>query len=418
MNKLKLILPILSAALIGYYAGRHSSDPDVQAINTGHAQGDHLPEIAASTRDGYVCPMHAEIVTSIAGSCPICGMDLVKVTHVDQPDAGTYPEVRIDPAVVHNLGIRTEQVVVGDMRRNVETIGKITRIDPTARRIMTPPMDGELIYIADKQDGDTVKAGELLFTIMSEELAELEAAFRQAYQSGDRAAASAMIPRLRDMGISPEQIALLQAGTGSNLPAEVYAFEDSFIYARRGRVGEQARTGFTVFNLGGNYQVIEVTAEIFERQWGWVEEGQPATMKVRGLPGKVFNGKVVRVEPPVGYTTRSLEVALKFNTDDPGLAQSMFAHVSILAPPKKNVLMISRQALIRTGAGERVVLAQTDGHYQPVPVVAGEEAGDIIEILAGLAAGDRVVASGQFLIDSESNVLSGLRRMSSGADAP
>jgi Cu(I)/Ag(I) efflux system membrane fusion protein len=119
----------------------------------------------------------------------------------------------------------------------------------------------------------------------------------------------------------------------------------------------------------------------------------------------------VRVEPPVGYTTRSLEVALKFKTDHPGISQSMFAHVSILGQAKRNVLTVPSDTVIRTGEGERVVLVRGDGRYQPVPVVAGDEAGGRTEIVSGLEAGDEVVASGQFLIDSESNLLSGFRRM-------
>jgi Cu(I)/Ag(I) efflux system membrane fusion protein len=191
----------------------------------------------------------------------------------------------------------------------------------------------------------------------------------------------------------------------------VYAFENGFVYTRRGKVGEQVHSGFTVFNVGGNYRVIEVTAEIFERQWGWIEEGQTARMTVRGLPGSVFTGTVVRVEPPVGYTTRSLEVALKFKTDDPGISQSMFAHVSIIGQPTSHVLLVPRDAVIRTGDGQRVVVVRGDGSYQPVRVVAGEEGDGMVVIISGLEEGDRVVASGQFLIDSESNLLAGFRRM-------
>jgi len=408
----KFLITVIFAALLGFLAGRYSGGSDDQSLTTNHDHGDHLPTIAAVGRR-YVCPMHAEIVSDQQGSCPICAMDLVinrKAQSGDDEDGG-LPVVTIEPSVVHNLGIRTATVEKGVLHRSIETIGKITRVDPTARRIITPPVRGELVYIADKHDGDLIEEGELLFRVSSVELIEIEKEFQQAYRSGDRASATSMIPRLREMGLTPEQIARLQAGEEADFPVEVYAFEDGFIFARRGFVGESVHTGFTVFNVGGGYKVIEVTAEIFERQWGWVEEGQTATMTVRGLPGTVFEGKVVRVEPPVGYTTRSLEVALKFRTDHPGISQSMFAHVSILGQPKKNVLTVPADSVIRTGEGERVVLVRGDGRYQPVPVVAGEEAGGIVEILSGLEEGEQVVASGQFLIDSESNLLTGFRRM-------
>jgi len=358
--------------------------------------------------------MHAEIVTEAPGSCPICGMDLVAQadTEEEASDAAAgLPVVTVTPAVVHNLGIRTARAEYGELRHSIETIGKITRVDPMARRTITPPIRGELVAIADREAGDHIKAGELLFAVSSEALFEHEKAFQEAFLGGDRATANAMVPKLSRMGLSPEQIAALQSGEAPTLPVEVHAFEDGFVYTRRGRIGEQVHTGFTVFNVGGNYRVIEVTAEIFERQWGWVAQGQRAHMRVRGLPGTVFEGEVVRVEPPVGYTTRSLEVALRFKTNDPALSHSMFAHVSIMGAPRTGVLLVPTDSVIRTGEGDRVVRLLGEERFQPVAVVAGEESGGMIEIRSGLQAGDRVVASGQFLIDSESRLSAGLRRL-------
>ncbi len=404
-----LIFTALLAGLGGYLVGHWEASDESQ-----HAATTLEPLVADAVASHYVCPMHAEIVSDHPGSCPICGMDLVKQAAPQaQADTTGFPQVEISPAVEHNLGVRTAEVVHGDLQRRIETIGKITRVDPMARRTITPPIRGELVYIADKQQGDFIDAGELLFTVTSDELLEHEKTFQETFRSGDRATANAMIPKLSDMGLSSEQIARLQSGEDPVMPVEVHAFEDGFVYTRRGRPGEKVHTGFTVFNVGGNYRVIEVTAEIFERQWNWVKEGQQARMVVRGLPGTVFEGKVVRVEPPVGYTTRSLEVGLRFKTNNPELTQSMFAHVSIDGQSRKNVLTIPTDSVIRTGSGDRVVKVLGEGRYQPVKVVAGEEAGGRIEIRSGLKAGDKVVASGQFLLDSESSVLAGLQRMHS-----
>lgn len=399
-----LLFTALIAGFLGYLAGNKGpgiAEPALESV------------AVANTASHYVCPMHAGIVSNEQGSCPVCGMELVvqQAINVSASEDG-LPLVTISPSVMHNLGVRTATAAYGDLQRSIETIGKITRVDPMARRTITPPIRGELVSIADKQDGDFVTAGELLFTVKSDELFEHEQAFQQAFQSGDRATANAMIPQLSKMGLSPEQIARLQTGEEAQIPVEVYAFEDGFIYTRRGFVGEKVHTGFTVFNVAGDYRVIEVTAEIFERQWGWVEQGQKAHMTVRGLPGTVFEGDVVRVEPPVGYTTRSLEVVLKFKTDNPELSQSMFAHVSIAGQPRSHVLMVPTDSVIRTGKSDRVVLMRGENRFQPIPVVAGEEAGGMIEIRSGLEAGDQVVASGQFLIDSESNLQAGFRRLS------
>ena len=403
-----LLITALVAGFLGYLVGQL---PLRGAGNPG-ATHQTLDAVADSSTTGYICPMHAAITADAAGSCPICGMDLVQQeTGAAQDPAHGLPTVTVPSSVAHNLGIRTATVEHGDLQRSIETIGKITRVDPMARRTITPPIRGELLSIADRQAGDLLNAGEFLFSVGSEELYEHQKSFQDAYQSGDKATANAMIPALSEMGMSSEQIADLQAGAEARMPVAVHAFEDGFIYTRRGRVGEQVHTGFTVFNVGGNYRVIEVTAEIFEQQWSWVKEGQQARMTVRGLPGVVFEGKVVRVEPPVGYTTRSLEVGLKFKTENTELSQSMFAHVSIVGQPLRNVLLVPTDTVIRTGQGDRVVVVRGSNNFQPTPVVAGEESDGMMEIRSGLQVGDKVVASGQFLIDSESSLRAGLRRL-------
>ncbi len=403
MSKI-LFISILVASFSGYLMGqRLQDDPNKNKEEKSTVE---------SKRITYTCPMHAEIVQHEKGSCPICGMDLVKQKFNDAAvSENGLPVVTVSSPVIHNLGIRTSVARNGELKRSIETIGKITRVDAMARRTITPPIRGELVYIADKREGDLVEAGELLFSVQSDELFEHQKTFQDTYLSGDRATANAMIPQLSEMGLTPEQIALLQSNNKPQLPVSVYAFEDGFIYTRRGQLGEKVHTGFTVFNVGGNYRVIEVTAEIFEQQWGWVKDGQTARMTVRGLPGIIFEGLVVRVEPPVGYTTRSLEVGLHFKTDNMGLSQSMFAHISIEGQSLMNVLLVPTDSVIRTGQGDRVVLLRGENQFQPVSVVAGEEADGLIEIRSGLQAGDMVVASGQFLIDSESSLRAGLRRL-------
>jgi len=414
----KVILFIIISASAGFFIGQ---------MNNGSITNEHQASSDANHKthqhsDTYVCPMHAEIVADEKQSCPICGMDLVKakfdsakenaqkITEKNTSPENNLPNVQITSSVAHNLGIKTARVERGSLKRSVETIGKITRVDPMARRTITPPIRGELLYIAEKYQGDMVEYGELLFTMTSKKLIDMQQKYQDAFLAGDRATATGMIPELRQMGLSLEQIGMLQASK-KPMPVSVYAFEDGFVYTRRGKVGESVHTGFTIFNVGGNYQVIEVTAEIFERQWAWVSEGQEAIMTVRGLPGIPFEGKVVRVDPPVGYTTRSLEVALKFRTNNQQLSQSMFAHISIVGQPKENVLIVPTDTVIKTGKGDRVVLMQGENNFQPVEVVAGEESNGFTEIRSGLSEGDAVVASGQFLIDSESSLQAELRRM-------
>ena len=225
--------------------------------------------------------------------------------------------------------------------------------------------------------------------------------------------ATTIITKLVKMGLSTEQIAQLHDGALPTFPAKIFAREDGYIFTRRGQKGDAVTSAFTVFNLGGNYQVIEVTVEIFERQWDLVKEGQSATMQLRNLPGKTFQGLVERVDEPVGYTTRALETRIKFKTDIKGLTQSTFARVIIQGKTINNVIIVPRDAVIQTAQGSRIVKLKKNGSFQPLEVEIGDESDGKVEIKSGIKEGDKIVVSGQFLIDSESNLISALNRMSS-----
>lgn len=410
---------IIAVLFMGFYFGSNLFSSDEKQTTESLNQEKSLDQILSNNKNKYICPMHSHILSHEAASCPICGMDLVINQSLEQAsfnnqDHNDFDEVKISPLIVHNLGVRIARVKRANLNHSIETIGKITRVDPMARTRITSPINGTLVEMVNKYGGDKVEQDEFLFSVASDELFNLEKVFQDAFLSGDKATSSGMIPKLVSMGLDAEQIAKLQNGEEANFPAKVYAIEDGFIFTRRGESGDPVTSSFTVFNLGGNYQVIEVTVEIFERQWDLVKEGQKATMQLRNLPGKIFHGLVERVDEPVGYTTRALESRLKFKTNHKGMTQSTFARIIIDGKSKPNVLLLPRDAVIRTGHGERVVKVNSEGVFQPVKVSIGEEANGLIEIISGLEEGDQVVTSGQFLIDSESNLLSGLKRFSNG----
>lgn len=395
---------------------------------------------------GFICPMHSHITSPHEGKCPICGMDLVPQAQSaamtgaammsEAPEAHEAPEhqampdtpghsdklapsmnkpgapVQLANSVKNTLGLRLAKVARGDMSREIETVGKITRVDSTARVIVSSPVAGKLTFIADKVQGDDVKQGDLLFSVDSDELKENQRNFLSAIKQGKTEEAETLAGTLALQGLSVEQITRLRNGAEPTMTADFYAQKDGFVFIRRGETGDDVTPGFTVFNIGGDKRQIEVTAELFEQQWGWVQEGQKAELDIRGMPGKVFVGTLVRIDPPVGFTTRSLEVRIVFESDDKGISPNVFGRVRIKAYPRHNILMVPSEAVIRTGNGDRVVVVRDDGAFQTMPILVGEESSGMMEVLSGLSGGETVVVSGQFLIDSESSRLADLERLS------
>lgn len=378
---------------------------------SGFVRHEAAPEVSVNE---YTCPMHHHIHSGHAGHCPICGMDLVKVSTLETAanHDQTLPVVAVAPGIRNKLSIRTATVTRGNLKSNIDALGKITRVDPTGRRVITPPISGKLTYIANKSQADEVQSGERLFSVMSDALQQMESQYQTRFRRGQIALAKRLIPKLLGAGLSQEAIELLRHGAAPEIPVSVYSQEPGVVLTRRGEAGQAVTTGVTIFSLGSDYQIIEVTAEIFERQWPKLAEGQAATMRVRGVPGKVFHGSLTRVEPPVGYTTRSLEIKLKFKTQDKNLSQSTFAHVSIEGRVRHDLILVPSEAVIRTGTGNRVVVIDKDGNFAPVRVETGEESLGQTEVLSGLRPEQKVVVSGQFLIDSESNIMAGFQRLS------
>ncbi|NND64543.1 MAG: efflux RND transporter periplasmic adaptor subunit, partial [Gammaproteobacteria bacterium] len=160
-----------------------------------------------------------------------------------------------------------------------------------------------------------------------------------------------------------------------------------------------------------------VLAEVFERQADWVKKDQTAYVELDFLPGQSWQGLVDYVYPELNQQTRTLKVRLRFDNPSELLRPNMFARVTIDANAVENVVHVPREAVIRGGATNRVVVTLGNGKYRSQPVELGIESGDRVEIREGLSKNDVVVTSGQFLIDSESNIESALARMADESDA-
>ena len=158
---------------------------------------------------------------------------------------------------------------------------------------------------------------------------------------------------------------------------------------------------------------VWIIADVFDTEAAWVSAGDRARMTLPAFPGETWEGEVDYVYPTAEMMTRTVQVRLRFPNPGHRLRPNMFANVMIGAEPKQNVLTIPQSAVIRSSKGDRVILALGEGKFRPAEVRAGMESGGKVEVLAGLADGERVVVESQFLIDSEASLTSGLLRMAS-----
>jgi len=387
----------------------NSADSMTPSETLDTAMKDTALEHAAKHADSkYVCPMHPSVISDDPKAiCPICGMDLVLIE--SGGDAGV---VKLTSTVINSLGVRTEKVKRKTLYRRIDSVGYID-VDENNIRLVSLRTDGWIEHLAVKTSGERVTAGQLLFEVYSPALVNAQDEYLQASDHSNELLMKASEERLKALGVSVEQINELSQTHKVEQLVRVFAPQSGIVSKLNVREGQYVKPSQAVLDLV-DLSSVWLMVDIFERQSDWVEVGQRAEATLPFMPGKSWEGKVEYIYPSLDASTRSLKVRLRFDNVSEDLKPNMYADVSIFAKPKKDVLAIPREALIRTGNEKRVVVAIGEGKYVPMSVQTGMETDSSIEIIRGLGEGDDVVTSSQFLIDSESSLKAGLAKMAGG----
>ncbi len=358
----------------------------------------------------WVAPMDPNFRRDKPGLSPM-GMDLIPVYEGAEPGAGPEDEkaLKISAAVINNMGVRTADVVRRTLHLKIDTVGFIVPDDELTRDVHVRS-EGWIEKLLVKTAGERIKKGELLFKLYSRALTNAQAEYVQALKIGREGLAQAARTRLEALGMSERQIELVGQERKAHKLVDVYAPQDGYVVALNVREGMFIQPNTTVFTLA-DLSSVWVMVEVYEDQANLVETGQKVEMRLHFIPGKIWEGTVGYVYPTIDPQSRTVRVRLQFKNPGEELKPNMYAEITIQGQARENVLAIPREALIRSGKSERVILALGEGRFRPAQVVSGMESGDQIEIVVGLHEGERVVSSGQFLLDSEASLDASLLRM-------
>jgi len=355
----------------------------------------------------WVAPMDANYRRDKAGKSPM-GMELVPVYADEAGNDGS--SVTIAPEVIQNLGIRTAVAERSRLWRSIDTVGYVDFDESKVSHIHLRT-EGWIEHLAVHSEGDRIRKGEKLLELYSPELVNAQSEFVQALAGGNRSLIQASQERLSALGIPAEQIKTLKKSRKVNQNIVIRAPQDGVVSNLAVRHGMFIKPDKQVMSLA-DLSSVWLVAEIFERQADWVKVGQTAEVSLAFLPGHTWEGQVEYIYPSLDPKTRTLKARLRFPNPDEVLKPNMYANVKIYGGAKDDVVVIPVEALIRTGREERVVIALGDGRFESRTVTAGIESGDWVAIIEGIQPGDRVVTSGQFLIDSEASLKASTQRMS------
>jgi len=370
----------------------------------------------------YVCPMHPQIVRDDPSSCPICGMDLVakEVGGLDD----TRPAVALGAAVVQSMGVRTARVERGTLWKYIQTQGKVTYDDDRVIQVH-PRTAGWIENLYVRTDGVRVERKDDLADYFSPEVLWAQLDYIETLEENELDSfgapgaerspartfrARSGVDMLRYLKVPSMDVMSLERSMQPKEIIPIRAPQGGVIVehnVREGMFVTPADSMFTIVDLSE----VWVMVDIFEQQLAWVRPGLTAEIRTAAYPGKVWEGEVEFVYPEVHPKARTLRARLEFKNADELLMPNMFVEATIFGGPKRDVLILPREALILSGERELVVKALGGGRFQPVELTTGMWRGHQVEVLSGLEEGDEVVVSGQFLIDSESSLQASFLRM-------
>ncbi len=423
---------------------------------------------AGASKQLYTCGMHPQIIKDKPGDCPICGMKLqpirkqpggspaatgdtagmsapgprkVKFYKSTMTPGEISPTPRkdnmgmdmvpvyegesqgsaisIDPVTAQNMGLRTALVTRGAVRRKIRTFGAVD-YNESALSEVTTKFKGWIEKLYVDSTGALVHKGEPLFEIYSPDLYTAQNEYVLATARGTGMKENALI-KLKYWDVSPEQIAELEKTGQAKKTLSVSAPRDGIVVEKMVVEGQMVDAGMKLYRIA-DLSTVWVQAQVYEQDLGFIKLGQESLVSLSYLPDRKFRGRVTYIYPTVDEKTRTAKVRMEFHNPGFFLKPGMFATVEIESEIEADSVLVPDMAVLRSGEKNTVFIALDGGRFEPRAVTLGARSENYTyQVLGGLEEGERVVTSGQFMLDSESQLREAIQKMlqpQAAADTP
>jgi multidrug efflux pump subunit AcrA (membrane-fusion protein) len=451
-----VLLLVAALAIAHHFMSAAANHKDQMAMNATAAE-------KAEPKVLYHCPMHPNYVSDRPGKCPICGMDLVPFTPEEtepaQPGLDTHAPITLSPWRRQLIGLQVGTAEKRPVTRTIRAAGRVTYNEKTLAAVNLK-FGGWVEELMVKSVGDSVSKGSPLMAIYSPELLEAQRnylAARAALTSlGKDAPADARSlaeealrsarERLRLWDFTEEQLKEIESSQQAEHDVTIFSKADGVVTARNVTLGGNVEPGRDLFEIA-DLTTVWLLADVSESEAPLVKVGQQAKVALNSFPGEPpfdhaqggpehpaegpLTGTVSYIYPALDESTRTLRVRLECpNPDGPStdaqgrpepirtggrLKPGMFAAVSI-AVDLGEQLVVDDDAVLDTGLRQIVFVDKGEGRLEPREVVVGDRADGLAIIARGLEAGERIVTSGNFLVDSESRMKAALRQVGGKAE--
>jgi Cu(I)/Ag(I) efflux system membrane fusion protein/cobalt-zinc-cadmium efflux system membrane fusion protein len=444
---LTVVITLLIAGTAAWYAGYLGPREKAGGDMTMQAEDETL----------YTCGMHPQIIQEEPGNCPICGMKLVpkkkdkggektsgerEIAYwrapmnpneiYDEPGKSAmgmdlipvYEDelvggvnISIDPVVELNMGIRTTEVKRGPLTHTIRTYGHIT-YDETRMTRINLKFSGWLEKLHVDFTGEMVQKGQPLFDIYSPELItaqqdliEASRNYRARPTDTSKKVLDSVRRRLSYFDIGEGEISEIEKSGAVRQAVTIRSPFSGVVMKKDAFEGTYVASGTTVYEIA-DLSRVWVEAHIYEYELAAVQKGQPVDMTLPYLPGKHYSGRVSYVYPYLQRQTRDVVVRLEFDNPDLELKPDMYADVKIRTSVGETGIKIPARSVIRTGERNIVFIRRAPGEFTPREVTLGMPLdGGMVRVLKGVAPGETIVTSGQFMLDSESKLNESVQKL-------
>ena len=409
---------------------RNPMNPDVTSpVPAKDSMGmDYIPVYADKKQSSevneilfYRNPMNPSVTSPVPAKDSM-GMDYVPV-YADNEASKVAGTVKIDPVVVQNIGVRTAIARRASINRTIRAVGRVDFNEERMSRLH-PKVEGWIEEIRVDKTGQAVAKDDILLSLYSPKLVSTQQEYLLALNSlatltnspfdeirrGAEQLVKSSRERLQFLDVPKHQIKELERTRVIQKNLHIHSPVNGTVIRIGSRQG-QFVTPKTELYLIVDLNQVWVYADVYEYELPWVKVGDEVEMTLASAPGKIFKGTLSYVYPYAESKTRTTKVRMVFDNSELLLRPDMFADVRIKADAQSDAIVIPAEAVIRSGDRTQVFIVRGPGKFEPRIVTLGLESDGLVSVLVGVKAGDEVVTSAQFLVDSESKLREATAKM-------
>ncbi|WP_243371666.1 efflux RND transporter periplasmic adaptor subunit [Geotalea sp. SG265] len=386
-------------------------------------------QTVAQGKQLYTCSMHPFIIKDKPGTCPICGMELIKKIDNAAGGGAETPEQKQQAQMLGHVSLSPTQMVMAnvatiearrsDLNKEINAVG-IVQFDQSRQAKVTAWIGGRI----DKLNVDTVGAmvskNRPVAEVYSPDLVATQQEYLLAVKSRDQLKKSPIASisqngeglvqsakqRLLLFGVKESQIAALEKAGKPNIRLPIYTPLSGVVIEKMVQQGQYVNTGELLFNIA-DLSTVWVEVEVYENEFPNIHIGQRVEIRSQSFPGKAFSGKVSYIYPFLDPKTRTVKARVEMPNPGMKLKPDMFVN-AVIKVPLGSAIVVPVTAVIDTGTRKVVWVESSPGMFEPRDVQVGQQTDDKIQILSGINPGDKVAVSGGYLIDSESQLKGGV----------